>query len=104
MFQRDGGGRPLHRGDECEFADQGARAGDNGSATAVIDAKCAALDDKTAIGIVARIEKRVTARNIALLGADCQHAQSRCPQQAQCGDTLKQGNIIFDRHEKPVAR
>ncbi|OIQ65190.1 hypothetical protein GALL_532550 [mine drainage metagenome] len=104
MFQRDGGGRPLHRGDERELADQGTRTGDHGSATAVIDAKRAALDDKTAIGIVARIEERVAARNITLLGADRQHAQSRRPQQAQCGDTLKQGNIIFDRHEKPVAR
>ena len=49
---------------------------------AVLDAKRAALDDKSGIGIIACIEERIAARDIALLGADRQHAQYRHPQQA----------------------
>ena len=43
------------------------------------------------------------ARNLTLLGADRQHAQSGRSQQAHCRDAFKQDNIIFDRHGKPVA-
>jgi hypothetical protein len=62
------------------------------------------MDDKPGVGIISRIEEHITARNIALLGAYREHAQGRWSQQSQCRDTLEQDNIIFDRHEKPVAR
>jgi len=104
MFQRDRAGGPLHRGNERELADQCTWASDDRGTTAVFNAKGAALDDKAGIGIIACIEERVAARDIALLGADRQHAQGCRPQHPKCRDTLQQGNIILDRHEKPDAR
>ena len=88
--------------DQREFADQGARARDDFGAGAVLDPERAALNDKSGIGIIAGAEQHIAAREIALLGADRQHAQRGRPQQAQCRDALEQGNIIFDRHAEPV--
>ena len=99
---RGRGRRPLHRDDQREFADQRAGAGDRLGAAAVLDPERAALNDKAGIGIVAGLEQHIAAREIALLGADRQHAQRRRPQQAQGRDALQQGNIIFDRHAEPV--
>jgi len=41
------------------------------------------------IGVVALIEQDFAAREIALLGADREHAQRRRPQQAKGGDALE---------------
>ena len=101
-FQRDRGGRPPHRHHKRELADQRAGAGDDFGAAAVIDAECAALDDEAGIGLLAGLEQIVAAFEIALFGADRQHAQGRRAQQAQCRDALQQGYIIFDRHAGPV--
>ena len=95
-------GWPLHRGHQRKFADQRAGTGDNFGAGAVRDPESAALNHKTRIGIIACVEEHVAPREIALLGADRQHAQRGRPQQAQCRDALEQGNIIFDRHAEPV--
>ena len=102
MLQRDRGRGPLHRHHQRKFADQGAGTRDDLGAAAVLDPERAALNDESGVGIVAGIEQHIAAGEIALLGADRQHAQSGRPQQAQCRDALEQGNIIFDRHEKPV--
>ncbi len=75
---------------------------DHFGAGAVLDPERAALNDKSGIGIIACVEEHVAAREIALLGADRQHAQGGRPQQAQGRDALEQGNIIFDRHAEPV--
>ena len=93
--------RPPHRHDQRKLADQGAGTRDRLGAGAVIDAEPAALDHKTGIGLVALVEEQIAAGEVALLGADRQHAQRGAPQQAQCRDALQQGHIIFDRHSEP---
>ena len=70
---------------------------------AVLDPERPALDDKSRVGLIAGIEEQIAACEIALLGADRQHAQGGRPQQAQCGDAFEQGYIIFDRHAEPGA-
>ena len=102
MFQRDRGRRPRHRHHQRQFADQRAGARDHFGAAAVVDPERAALHDESGVGVVARREQQLAAREIALLGADREHAQRSRPQQAQCRDALEQGNIIFDRHAEPV--
>jgi hypothetical protein len=102
MFQRRCGAGPPHRDDKRKLADQCARADDDLGASAILNPERAALNDKSRVRVVAFIEEQIAPRDIALLGADRQHAQRRRPQQAQCRDALEQGNIIFDRHAEPV--
>ena len=102
MFERGRGRGPPHCRDQCEFADQRAWTGDDLGTGIVGDPERAALNDEARIGIFAGLEEYITASEIALLGADRQHAQSGRSQQAQCRDALEQGNIIFDRHTGPV--
>ena len=68
----------------------------------LLDPERPALNDISGVGIFACIEQHIAAGEIALLGADRQHAQRRRPQQAQCRDALEQGNIILDRHENQL--
>jgi len=86
MFPARCRGRPLHCDDQRKFADQRAGTRDDFGTTAVLDSEGAALNDKSRVRIIAFIEEQVAARDIALLGADRQHAQRRRPQQAQCRD------------------
>ena len=81
MIKRDCARRPLHRDDQRQFADQGAGARDDFGA-AVLDAKRTALNDIAGIRLVAGVEQIIAGREIALLRADRQHAQSRRSQQA----------------------
>jgi hypothetical protein len=102
VFQRRCGAGPPHRDHKRKLADQCARADDDLGASAILNAECTALNDKSRVRIIAFIEEQIAPRDIALLGADRQHAQRGRPQQAQCRDALEQGNIIFDRHAEPV--
>ena len=70
MFDRDGAGRPPHRDDQRQFADQ--RAGPcNDFGTAILDPDRAALDDVACIRFVTGIEQVIAVRIITLLGAAC---------------------------------
>jgi hypothetical protein len=74
-LERSGARRSPHRHDQRKFADQGAGTRDRLGAGAVIDAEPAALDHKTGIGFVALLEEQIAATEIALFGANRQHAQ-----------------------------
>src|SRR5258708_33147214 len=101
-FQRNRAGGPPHRDHERKLADQRTRSGDDFGAGAVIDPERAALDDETGIGIVAGVEEHVAMFEVALFGADRQHAQAGRSQQTQGRDALQQRYIIFDRHAGPL--